>query len=186
MDDEIRKQKRRLVVLTVSISVVVILVFVILQHYTKNKTGHDARYYDKYSGETVSTLHGQTAENYGIGNPAPLYLGFSTLIKQGFTEDDIATIQAAYEAYFADHKMKVTEVSLDVSSYKKTDVSESDDGISVSSYNVVFNRKDMYRTELEPIDLDTLKVLLYDMSGNLLTSYPSANQSNDDVNVDPG
>lgn len=177
--DDIRRRWLRIGgILLVIVGLLLIAVLFAKNH--NSTAGHDTRYYDKASGETVSTISGKTPESYG-STSSTLYLGFGTLLDHGFTQDQITAIQAGYQRYASQQKLKLTQVSVVVASYQNEGADSSGDGIV--SFNVQFNRKDTYKTSIVSTSVTDFTLKLLGTNGQQLFSYTYApDQGTDPTN----
>jgi hypothetical protein len=139
------------------------LVWFFLTSHAKKQPGYDTRYYDKYSGETISTITSKTPESYGTDTSAPIFLGFHELIDHGFSQVQLTGVETAIQKYISANRPATKDISMDVKSFKRLKTG-ANGGTNLVSFNVVFDFKELHPAELESSGGNEVTLRLYDKS----------------------
>ena len=170
MSDDIRRRWLRIGgVLIVVVGLLLIALLFAKDH--QSSSGHDDRYYDKASGETVSTINGKSPDTYGSASNT-LYLGFGTLLEHGFTQDQTTAIQKGYQQYASQQKLKLNQVSVVVASYQNGGADSEGNGIV--TFDAQFNRQNTYKTTIVSTSATDFTMKLADSTGSQVFSYTYA------------
>jgi hypothetical protein len=122
-------------------------------------------YTDPGSGETIVSPDGKNPESFGVNPDAPIYVGFSNLLKRGFTDNQVVALKAALLdfAIQTKGKEKITEISLTVDSI--THANNSETGESTYTFTLTMNRKTEYKAVVTDPDVASIAVSLYEKNG---------------------
>lgn len=136
---------RRKIIIIISLVVLVVIlsiIFIALKTSHKStppQTGNSS-YVDPASGTTVSSPNGKTPEPLS-GYNGVVYLGFSSLIDDGLSNDQFNNVKLHLAAYYENSSVgseKITQVSLQTSSI--TQNNNPDSGIIILKANLIINK----------------------------------------------
>jgi hypothetical protein len=136
---------------------------------TKDITTGETDYVDPNSGDVVSNPEGKTPDKYGTVMDAPIFLGLGGLLDVGIAKDQTDDFKFAMYQYITSAKLKTKEVSINQQSIAVTPRDrESESTIEVVNFDIVLDRKDLYKVKMEYFDLDSIHLYIYDTAGKQL------------------
>lgn len=168
MHDTSKLKLIRIAKIGVVIIGLLVLIFLIIGSNNKKQPGYDARYYDKYSGETLSDIREKSPEKASGIDSGPLYLGFRTLIDRGYSQQQLTSVQTAIQEYISSSRPKTKHVSFDVKSFERPGLAGKEADASYSTFNVVFDFDELYTARLTANSGQTLNFKLYDTDKKLV------------------
>lgn len=136
-----------------------LIIVVVLNVFSGDKSG---QYYDKPSGETVSDPSWKTKDNYATNDNQPIYLGFSTLLDYGMTQNQMTGVRYAFYQFAKKQNPPIKEVSI----YVKEIQQITENGNQYLEFKVRTDRKTDYRARIEYTGLNAITLHLYDIKTN--------------------
>jgi flagellar basal body-associated protein FliL len=163
------KPNRKIIIILIAFAVIVIAAVSLLSsHKGNNKTPNldSGRYYDAKSGQTVSNPAGKAPDTYGTPSDQPIYLGISSFIDSGLSDDQLTRLKYAFYNYSIQNKKNIKEVSIDINSIKPGPHNPNTNAPFTINFNVTFDRKATYRAKVEYSGLEDIRLFLYDQKTN--------------------
>jgi hypothetical protein len=189
MDNKADRRKFIIIVIGVFAFVVIIGIAAVMisNHAKKNSssktkdiTTGSSDYYDPNSHQTVSNPAGKTPDTYGATTDAPIYLGTDALLSNSLTDTQVGDYKFAIYQYLKQANIKATEVSIAVETVVVPPHDPNSTSMTQSiTFNIVINRKDTYRVEIDYTDLDSIDLKLADNTGKAL--YDSGTVTNQNI-----
>jgi hypothetical protein len=145
----------------------IILAAVLFQHRSGGNDTSGNRYYDPGSGETVTDPANKSPDLYGADS-ADIYLGFSKLLDQGLTSDQLTAVKDQLKLFSDTKKLNATEFSLDASTLKQESPNiDANDPTTRIRFTLKVNRKTTYPVVLEYRSINTIRVIVQQNNGSL-------------------
>ncbi|HEY5667826.1 MAG TPA: hypothetical protein VIR03_01545 [Candidatus Saccharimonadales bacterium] len=136
-------------------------------------------YYDPNSHQTISNPSGKTPDLYGAMPGSPVFLGLNALLNNGLTLTQVGDYKFALYQFVKSNKIAATEASIAVDSVTTPpiDPDRTTDTLTIY-FNIVINRKTIYKAVLDYSNLDTAQLKLTDSAGTqVYDSGPVTNQN---------
>jgi hypothetical protein len=116
-------------------------------------------YTDPGSGETIVTTDGKAPDTYGVDPDMPVYLGFTSLLSVGLSDEQVRNLKTAFFEFAVQNKPKekITEISITVASIKQ---SIDRDAGSTYAFNLTMNRKTKYHAVVTSNDITSIHLTL--------------------------
>lgn len=159
---------------------------VTLSNHTKQKSGNTTDftsqpgYYDPNSHQTVSNPSGKTPEKYGATTDAPIFLGTDALLNNSLTLTEVGDYKFALYQFLKSNNIKATEASINVDTVAAApvDPNRTTDTLTIT-FNVVIDRKTIYKASMDYSNLDTVDLKLSTSDGKQV--YDSGSVSNQNI-----
>lgn len=181
-EDDVRR--KRLVIIGIGAIIILIVVFVFLVVKTEqNKSKQLGEYKDPGSGETVSDPVDKSPETGGITDAqAPIFLGFSKLLDEGMSLDQLNGVKEAFYRYSKTTEPRIKEISADVKSIDSTyPKADSPDQRVVIKFDVTFDRKTVFHARAEYSNLTTVQLYLSDSQNKQVYQSGDIDMTNPDI-----